>query len=74
MNNKWAKLTNSHWVHPDIGYIKYIGNDYWEITPKPFLAPPKVLHSEEECFKYGEDIYSNYLHWDNKSKLNNNMS
>jgi len=63
MNNKWAKITDSHWINPDIGYIKYIGNDYWEITPKPFLSYPKTLHSLEECIAYGNDVYESYITW-----------
>lgn len=30
--NRWYEVTEDHWVHPDIGYIKYKFNE-WQACP-----------------------------------------
>ena len=34
--NNWARITDNHWVHPDLGHIKYFNG--WEAYPKAYLG------------------------------------
>lgn len=37
LQDRWHQITENHWVHPKIGYIKYIFNE-WQAVPKPSIV------------------------------------
>ncbi len=53
-SNLWAKITESHWVHPNLGYIKAFAQ--FEACPKSFLGPTKYFKTFEEAIRYMESF------------------
>ena len=43
--NKWARITDNHWVHPDIGYVKY-AFEKWEAHPKAHLSGKQQIFDD----------------------------
>jgi hypothetical protein len=53
-DNLWARVTDAHWVHPKLGYIKmYV---QFEAHPKNFLGPEKSFKTFEEAVRYMESF------------------
>ena len=53
-DNHWARITESHWVHPKLGYIKAMAQ--FEACPKSFLGPMRLFKTFEEAVKYMESF------------------
>lgn len=53
--NHWAKITDNHWVHPDIGFVKCNWGP-WEAHPKAIFGEGKSFETFEEAIRYMEKL------------------
>lgn len=53
--NHWAKITDNHWVHPDLGYLKFQW-EQWEAHPKAELGVDKSFDDFKKATAYMESL------------------
>lgn len=54
IDNHWARITDSHWVHPKLGYIKIVNK--YEAHPKS--SEMKIFDTFEEAIEYMESFHN----------------
>jgi len=54
LSNLWARISDEHWIHPKLGYIKFWGNK-WEAHPRPSIhLEPRSFNELSIAMEYME--------------------